>query len=300
MNPTPVAVVETLVVAEYGLGDRASCGLLNSGINDIYAVEIDGDRYALRIQGPDKWWVRDDGEARFELDLLTHLQAHEVSVAYPIPRGNGDPLGKINGRFYTLFSWAADHPTGLSAGEEQQRVGRTLAEIHAAADLFRTDHNRYRLDEKSLLDRAMQVLRPALAAADPAAAHYIEEEVQRIRDQLMTFDPGPGGWGIIHGDVQALNYHFNTDRRPVFFDFDLCGYGWRAYDVAYVYTRIPDTVRESFLDGYQEIRPLSAAEHDMLPVFGKAAWVKERTMVGSGQSPDALVANLRDPYISFD
>ncbi|MCC5600103.1 hypothetical protein [Nostoc favosum] len=64
------------------------------------------------------------------------------------------------------------------------------------------------------------------------------------------------------------------------FDFDQCGYGWRAFEIAKflhvaLRVKIDITVRNSFIKGYQAIRKLSEAELTSIPVFVKAAhiWV---------------------------
>lgn len=46
------------------------------------------------------------------------------------------------------------------------------------------------------------------------------------------------------------------------------------------------------IDGYESIRPLNRAEHDMLPTIGRLAWIRE------GLRSKALVKRLDDPYIS--
>ncbi len=171
-----------------------------------------------------------------------------------------------------------------------------IAEIHVWSDRFHTELPRYELGEETLLDRPLTILEPALQRCDSGIAAEIRAEIERIRDRLRSFDPGPTGWGIIHGDPQDLNYHLTTDGKITIFDFDLCGFGWRAYDFAYYYTRIAEQFRQSALDGYESVRALSEAEREMIPTFGQAAWVKEGTMVGSGLHPSDLAKNLTDPF----
>ncbi|MFF0829756.1 phosphotransferase [Brevibacillus sp. NPDC003359] len=70
-----------------------------------------------------------------------------------------------------------------------------------------------------------------------------------------------------HGDLQGnFNTNFCEDNTYTHFDFDLCGYGWRAYDLAafklsQILIEEDDELVESlwnaFLKGYTEVRPLS-------------------------------------------
>lgn len=264
--------ISALVAGEYGLGTPSDCTLLSLGMNEVYRVDLPAGPYALRIHGENKWWLEDEGSVRFELDLLTHLHDHGVRCR---PRC----------RDATAISWAGFSTTapnadtrcspglrdsGGSTKEHARLIGRVIAEIHVWSDRFQTEL--------------------------PRVATELRVEIERIRDRLRAFDPGPTGWGIIHGDPQDLNYHLTADGKIKIFDFDLCGFGWRAYDFACYYTRIAERFRQSALDGYESVRPLSLVEREMIPTFGQAAWIKEGTMVGSGLHPEELAKNLADPF----
>lgn len=294
--------ITALVEREYGLGTPFDCVLLSQGMNDVFRIDLPGGPFVLRIHGAGKWWLKQEADVRFELDLLAHLHRQGVPVSYPVARSNGDTLGRLREdgaeRFYSLFSWAPGVAGGVDMSRDQAyTVGRLIAEIHVCSDLFRTDLPRYELGEETLLDRPLRVMDHRLRQSEPGLATYIRSETAHIRERLRSFDPGPDGWGIVHGDVQELNYHLTPDGKITIFDFDLCGYGWRAYDLAYYYTRIAAPFRQSALDGYESIRPLNGAELEMLPILGRAAWVKEGTMMGTGLDPRDLARNLADPYI---
>jgi Ser/Thr protein kinase RdoA (MazF antagonist) len=305
-EPIPVRVLYSLVdpaeigrvvASQYDLGVPDHCRLLYAGHNDTYEVVIGAERYAFRLQSA-KWWKQGESDARFELDLLAHLHEHDVPVAYPLPRNNGDPLGVIGApeadRFYSLFSWAPGQTVDDNdlTPEQTFLVGRTMAAIHVMADSHQPLHSRYRLDEATLLDRSLAELKDELHDAAPDDVTTIERYVAEIRARLSEFDPGPTGWGIIHGDVYWANLHFDRHGQITVFDFDLCGYGWRGYDLAYYYTRIPEAVRAAALQGYQSVRPLSDAEENMLATFGRLAWIR-----ADGRPVPRLAKLLRNPYV---
>lgn len=280
-------VLDQLVTAEYDLGTPTTVRPLFSSVNDTYAVEFDSTMYALRVHCVDPWWIAREDEFRFELELLRHLDRAGIAVPVPIDRANGDALGRLgDGRHYTLFSWAPGRP-GEGSMKRVRLVGETLARIHVASIGFTSPYGRYHLDQANLLDRYLAKLRP-----DALQAAVIEEHAAEIRSRLATFDPGPTGWGVVHGDVQSLNFHFTADDRITFLDFDLAGYGWRIYDVAYYVTRIREQHRRAFLDGYESVRPLTDAERDMIPTLGRLAWIREE--IGATE----LVKRLRKPYMT--
>ncbi|GAB3405383.1 protein kinase family protein [Flindersiella endophytica] len=294
-----VKQARALVSAKYDLGEPTDIRLLNSAGNDTYAVTADGTPYVLRIYGRNRWHISGPGDYRFELGLLAHLHAEGVPVSTPIPRRDGDPLGRAStpggDRYFSLLSWAPGTPghTETLTQAQAYTIGRTLAAIHVAADGYQPGpgQSRYRLDEPNLLDRFVRKLEPSLAYDDPSDVAFIREQVDDIHRRIRAFDPGPGGWGIVHGDVQGLNHNFTDTGEITWFDFDLCGYGWRVYDIAYYYTRIPEPVRAPVLEAYESVRPLSQSEHEMLPTIGRLAWIREELR------SKALVQRLRDPYI---
>lgn len=302
------AEVGRLVERDYAL-EPAGIELIANGHNDTYAVATDGARFAFRVYGEGKSWIRGSSDLRFELDLLTHLRRRHAPVSYPIERRSGDTLGSWPSptapRHYALFSWCPGRPVDTKDLTLRQaaRLGAGLASLHVGADAFVTDHSRYRLDLSTLLDRSLQRLRPMLQRADPDDARFIEDCARRIRERLNAFDPGPGGWGLIHGDPQVLNSHFTDDGAVTFFDFDHCGFGWRGYDLAYCLRHTSaagdpraDEIRSAVLDGYGSVRPLTDAEYELLPTLGQAAWIREGTEVGHGLPASKLAALLRDPY----
>ena len=224
-----------LVAAEYDLGTPGGIRLMNSAGNDTYAVELGGFPHALRIYGRNRWYISGPNDYRFELGLLAHLHAEGVPVSVPIPRRAGGTLGRVattDGDYYfSLFSWAPGAPghTDTLTAPQAYLIGQTLAAIHVAADSYQPEpgHSRYTLDERTLLDRFVHELEPSLQHDDPGDVEFIRSQIDDIRRRIRAFDPGPGGWGIVHGDVQGFNHHLTEDGKITWFDFDLCGYGWR-------------------------------------------------------------------------
>ena len=303
------AEVGQMITDDYAL-KPGRIRLIASGHNDTYRIDADaGATYAFRLYGQAKSWIRTVSDLRFELDLLAHLQARGAPVSFPIERRRGGTLGSVSStsetHHYALFSWCPGRPIDTKdlTPAEAASLGTALASVHVAADSFVTTHSRYSLDAGLLLDRSLERMRPVLEHAHPDDAGYIEDCAVRIRERLAGFDPGPSGWGVIHGDPQVLNCHFIPDGSVSFFDFDHCGFGWRAYDIAYClrHTNAVDdhrgeAIRSAVLAGYRSVRPLSDAEYQLLPTLGQAAWIREGTATGQGLPPARLTRLLRDPY----
>lgn len=292
--------VSNLITTEYDVGRPTLIRPLRLARNHTYEIATDRGRHVLRIRGGNDWWIDGQSDLLFELDLLDHLAQHGIPVSTAIPRRGGDRLGVLatdddhgggDGRTYSLFTWAPGR-IGSRTPDGARLVGAALARIHLAADRFATDHSRYRLDETTMLDRRLPGIEQGFPDLPAADVRTIRTHIEEIRRRLRTFDPGPGGWGIIHGDVQELN--FTIDEGTVtFFDFELCAWGWRTADVAEYYTRISPPQREPFLAGYQSVRPLNPSERDMLLTIGRLAWIREGCVASD------LAHMLRDPFIRF-
>ena len=284
-----------VIADRYDISRPIEVRSLQATRNHTLAVVTKDARYALRIRG-DAWWIGDESELNFELDLLDHLAADGLNVSTAVPQRNGDRVGVLDDghqrRTYSLFTWAPGRPGGRTP-TGAALVGTTLARIHLSADTFVSNYHRYRLDESSMLDRQVPAIEDDLAAVASQDAAAIRAHIATIRERLRDFDPGPHGWGVIHGDVQELNFHID-DGALTFFDFDLCAWGWRTADIAEYYTRIPPPQRKPFLDGYQTVRSLNPSEHDMLLTIGRLAWIRE------GCRPPHLAPMLDDPFIRYE
>lgn len=76
------------------------------------------------------------------------------------------------------------------------------------------------------------------------------------------------------GDIiqcKFLNQGLN-DRQVTFFDFDCCGPGWRAYDIAVFRWSIElskggETLWESYLEGYTRNRAIHELDMEAIPLF---------------------------------
>ena len=92
------------------------------------------------------------------------------------------------------------------------------------------------------------------------------------------------------------NVRFDPAGEPTLFDFDLCGPGWRVYDLtvflwnAYVERR-PKRWRadcwRAFLRGYRDVDPLDAQELEAVPLFlvARQVWWLGLACAGRSEMP---------------
>ncbi len=280
--PDGVALIDT-VLCEYSINTPVSCKLYKRGLNDTYLVEAEAEKYILRVYR--RGW-RNKEEIDFELEVLMFLHAEMQPVAYPIRRKDGGLTTEITApegmRYVAVFSYAPGRAVNEKLDVRQSYIlGEALAKIHTSLDGFQSSFSRPVLNSEYLLDWAMKAIR-FLYNHRESDIDYLQEEVEKIKIKLEEFNLplSVPVYGICVGDVHSGNAHFNEYNEPTLFDFDQCGYGWRAFEIGKflhvaIRMKIDVEVRNSFIEGYQAIRKLSEVELAAIPVFVKAAhiWV---------------------------
>jgi Ser/Thr protein kinase RdoA (MazF antagonist) len=139
-------------------------------------------------------------------------------------------------------------------------------------DDFRGVHPRFYLDFSFLLDQPLRWIQPLLVHR-PTDWQYLLELAAWLRQQVETLSTSGLEWGFCQGDALGGNAHLNGDVLT-HFDFDDCGPGWRAYDLAtYLWInawRKPQGVSErweEYLHAYGGHRALAAVDLDAIPAF---------------------------------
>lgn len=271
-TPSPGALREQLLPG-YPIGPPTACRLHMSGVNDIYTVQTESRKYILKVYRAG--W-RSRSEVLYELDLLFHLHRAGVAVALPVPRQDGElsyPLPALEGvRQAVLFHHAPGRqPTWPFYEDEAESrlMGRTLATIHNAGADFVSPHARFQHDETTLLHQPLAAAHPFLMHRE-ADWEYLLGLTERIRKRLAGLTSRGLSWGVCHGDFHCGNAFITDDETVTVFDFDVCGAGWLAFDLARWKANTegkPGISWQAFLSGYEERRTLSEADKEAVPLF---------------------------------
>src|SRR5579871_6163750 len=152
--------VRQMIGREYPLTEPISCELVRRGFNDHYLITSPEGRYVFRVYFHGKYYIGSDSDFRFELDLLAYLHARGVPVSHTIPRRDGTLLCAIREgsvmRYGALFTYAEGNEGETITPERACILGKTMAQLHANADDFRTDHRRYHLNLELLVDQPLR------------------------------------------------------------------------------------------------------------------------------------------------
>lgn len=274
-NPPPTSVTLAAVAAHYGQSpDRLTD--LGSFENHVYAFAApEGDRVLRLVHSSH----RSERQVRAELHWLTFLAGRGLSVAAPVPDGQGDLLaiwpdgsgGQYLSAAFVRATGERARPADLT--DAQIRAwGRLLAELHEATRAYVPEDPRGRptwQDDPYIRDRH------ALAAAlevplDPGVLPRFDALVAHLAAQ-----PTPSGrFGLAHNDAHPGNFLIRGEQLTLF-DFDDCAHNFYVNDLAmalyYGVWGVPDReavglrLWRNLLAGYREVRSLEAADLALVP-----------------------------------
>lgn len=311
MNPIQIArsfvaaeSVAEIVAAEYDYPSpvkaRLFSKLLRTQDNDHYLVTMgDGSQYAFRIYQQGDRFHRAESDYLYEMDWLNFLKSRDLPVSYPISRKDGGAIGRMDApegpRYYAMFSLAYGDPLSLRDPEQLSVMGEMMARMHVASNDFTSPHARKPIDLGYLLDRSLDRIRRSWTEDRTANFDLVSAAADEARDELsgLLDKLPPDGWGPIGGDFHQSSVYFDEINRPTFFNFDLCGPGWRAYDIAAFLSNAnlmhaPSERAEAFFAGYFSVRPLTEVEHASISPF---LTVRRVWLMGAFAREDGLVGH---------
>jgi len=253
----------------YDVGQVTRCKILSRGLNDTYRVDTERDRYILRVYRT-PW--RSQADVYYELDVLNYLSQNGVPVSAPLRSIDGQLAKEIDApegeRYVTLFTYAEGTIPRLNE-EISYAYGKTVARIHSLTDTFTSPYRRFHLDFNHLLDEPLRIISPALIEFGGDIT-YVESWVRTIKE-CVPIDSME--FGFCHGDFHDWNVHWENGILTVF-DFDCCGLGFRAYDLAVFLWNLKTNYKDketdnwtAFLKGYTDIRTITEIDVQFIPWF---------------------------------
>lgn len=264
------AALQSQLLPFYNLPKESTLVFLYQGMHDTYLVQAPSAKYILRIYRSG-WKTLPQVEA--EIELLLMLKDQGSSVSYPMALANGSFIQPINSpegeRHAVLFSYApGEKPSALNA-THACLFGKLIANIHLSTQGKRIEnlHRDYLVNP--ILDEVTQTIRVVLGAY-PEAQNKLDSIVSAIHKKLTPSLLQELKTGICHGDPHYENICIEPITHKVtIYDFDFSGNGYLLYDIGSFchYERNNKKVIESFLEGYEQILPLTKTEREVVPYF---------------------------------
>ena len=259
------------LVPQYRVESPISCKFWCRGINDSYKVSSEEKNYLLRIYR--KGW-RTLSQINFEVEALTYLHDKGANISYPIKRNDGGYVTTLNTpeglRYALVTTYVEGEDISYDDVEDAYLYGQNVADIHSLSTDFSTQHSRFELDKVHLLNEPIDNIKPFLSHR-PDDWKFIEKLRARLLDIIQNINREDIDYGFCHGDFHGGNAH-KTANTITYFDFDCCGFGWRAYDIAVFRwgARLHDKEADrwkAFVQGYKTKRDISDVDLKLTTAF---------------------------------
>ena len=218
----------------------------------------------------------------FYLRLMKHLAVHGIPVPDPAANADGDVVHALRGKPAAVVNLLAGRSELSPTPAHCTQVGAMLARMHLAGRDFPMQQPSLRglswWNETApsvlgfLNAPQAQLMRSELAYQNHIAAQAAYRALPR---------------GPIHGDLFRDNAMFDTEpaqdgspRLTGFFDFYFAGVDTWLYDIAvclndwctHLASGAADGARcQALLSAYESVRPLRAAERELLPALARGA-----------------------------
>jgi homoserine kinase type II len=210
----------------------------------------------------------------FYLHLMKHLAQHGIPVPDPAADRNGDILHTVCGKPAAVVNKLAGKHELAPSADHCAQVGAMLARMHLAG----RDYNRRQPNLRGLpwWNETVPVVLPFVT---PAQAALLRSELAFQNHVAASSAYAALPRGPIHADLFRDNVMFEDGRLTGFFDFYFAGVDAWLFDIAVCLndwaidlpTGVHDPVRaRAFVEAYGQVRPLSAAERQLLPAMLRA------------------------------
>lgn len=256
---TQIGAVEAEdILRLYGRGKVLKLTPLSLGIsNSNYRVDLENESVLLKISN-------DKNQVQLAEEQAILLYLNEQGYPYslkPHALKSGELVYTFGSYFGVLYPFVDGIPPGPS-DYTCKEVGAALATLHSLKHNQKLDSLR---PHESVGFGAKEILAYTRAATCPD--DYKKAFNYFFPDDLNEFLDIPLEKGIIHGDLYYDNTLFNNNHLSAVLDFEQAGRGEYLLDLGISLSgtclekgRVITPLVNSFLEGYEAIRPLNSHE----------------------------------------
>ncbi|MFA7587433.1 MAG: homoserine kinase [Novosphingobium sp.] len=291
------------IIAQFDVGGLVSAKGIAEGVsNSNWLIETEGAdgkgaRFILTVY--EERTETDD--LPFFLGLLDHLAARGCPVPRTIHDADNRAFRWHEGKALALIEFLPGVSVSEPTPAQARAVGGALAQVHlAVADFAGHRANGMGLDAWRKLAHACS--EEGLATIHPELGHLVERELATLSRRWPTDLPT----SVIHADLFPDNVLMRGAEVSGLIDFYFACNDITAYDVAVTHaawsfdasgSRFQPEISRALLEGYEAVRPLSAAERAALPLLARGAsmrFLMTRAYDWMNTPADAMVTR-KDP-----
>ena len=253
------------VSRRYDVAGPVKAFLLYRGMNDVYIIQAQDRRYALRVWR--KTWRPVDVVAD-ELDFLAFLRQRGFPASAGVAARDGSLYFKLESpegpRAVALYDWAPGKKFGDCLSVPiAEKIGAAFAKMHllgiewhAGRPYSNEQIIEFKVNVPALLEFCYD--RPDDLRDYPVLAERLEHALLRLRHADVPV-------GICHRDFHPSNVHVTENGEIMLLDFDGTGVDFLMQDVQnYVWGNLfygfDAAYGEAFERGYARVRPYTEDE----------------------------------------
>ena len=253
------------------LTDMAGCAGGIENTNYFVSTERDGQPHHYVLTLFERLTFE---QLPFYLHLMKHLAGKGIPVPDPAADAQGEILHTVQGKPAAVVNRLRGKSELAPSADHCAQVGAMLARMHLAGQ----DYPRQQPNLRGLAwwnDTAPVVL-PHLS---PAQAELLQDELAHQNAIAASASHAQLPRGPIHADLFRDNVMFDQGQLSGFFDFYFAGCDSFAFDLAVclndwcidLATGVQDDTRSAaMVEAYATVRPLTAAEQELLPAMLRA------------------------------
>jgi Ser/Thr protein kinase RdoA (MazF antagonist) len=249
-----------VILKKYGISE-AQVECINFEFNATFAVSTEsGQKYALRMNinstrtvpniQAETQWVRDLARIP-SINVPTPIAS--LDDEYLVSAHHADSGQTIYG---VMYSWLEGEEIGDEPTLDQlHTVGRAMALLHENSSHFKLTDGA----ELPTFDDFFWGTEDFLFSSQSIVPPREKELLQQAHDLIMKYTDelyATSEVHIIHADLHGWNLMWHEGQLSIF-DFDDCGYGVEAQDIAVALYYLDTPEQDAaLLDGYRSVRPL--------------------------------------------
>jgi len=284
------------LLADFDIGEAVAFKGIAEGVeNSNFLLETARGRYILTLY---ERRVKAE-ELPYFLDLMTWLADHGFPSARPVADREGRTLKTVRDKPAALVEFLIGLSVRRPTVAHCREAGGGLARLHLASQGYpgRRENDLGQAGWAPLFARlgeAAEALKPGLAATIAADLDHLDKAWPR---DLPV--------GTIHADLFPDNTFFRDGKFAAAIDFYFACDDAYAYDLAVMLNAwcfeadgsFNMTAATAMLAGYQQHRPLSAAERAALPVLAHGAAMRFflTRLNDWGATPEGALVRPKDP-----
>ncbi|GBR50504.1 homoserine kinase [Neokomagataea thailandica NBRC 106555] len=288
-------------LSDYALGTLVAFEGIAEGVeNSNFLLTLSSGKYILTLF---EKRMRPD-ELPWFLGLMQHLAKAGVNCPQPVEGKDGKALRHLAGKPAVITTFLNGKGVAASTPDECRQVGQAMAELHKAGQSYAP------VRANALAADAWGPLLERCGKIGDDLGRGFGQDIACALGKVVPLWPQPGDLpiGQIHADLFPDNVFFQNGSLSGLIDFYFACTDMFAYDLAICLNAWCFEEREgsviyrqdcanSLVEGYEQVRPLTAQERAVLPVLAQGAalrFVLTRLYDWINTPSDALVTR-KDP-----